>query len=407
VDADALLGALTGEAPLAGVRVVELGGLVAAPYAGSLLAQFGAEVVKVESPSGGDPLRTWRKLHEGTSVWWYSLNRNKKSVTLNLAVPRGQAIARALLADAHIVVENFRPGTLEKWGLGWDDLSRANPTLVMVRISGYGQTGPYRDRPGFAAIAEAVGGLRHVTGEPGRPPVRAGVSLGDTLAALYGVVGALLALHQVRQNGGRGQVVDVALYESVLGVMESLIPEFARFGYVRQPSGGRLPGIAPSNTYPTRDGRYVIIAANSDGIFQRLMQAIGRSDLAVNPELARNDGRARHEDLLDAAIAAWTREHDLERVLEVLRSADVPSDRIYTAGDIYQDPHARARGMIETAVLPDGITLDVPGIVPKLTGTPGRTRWLGPSLGEHVGEVLGRIGIDGAELEALRADGVV
>jgi crotonobetainyl-CoA:carnitine CoA-transferase CaiB-like acyl-CoA transferase len=392
--------------PLAGVRVIEFGGLIAGPYATSVLAQFGAEVIKIESPGQGDPLRTWRKLHDGTSVWWYSLSRNKKSITLNLKVEKGQQIARDLVRQAHIVIENFRPGVLEGWSLGWDDLRRVNPALVMVRISGYGQTGPYKDRPGFAAIAEAMGGLRYVTGYPDRPPVRAGVSLGDSLAGLYGVIGALMAMHHVR-SGGPGQFVDVALYESVFGIMESLLPEFSRFRHVRERSGGSLPGIAPSNTYPCNDGSYVVIAANSDGIFKRLMRAIGRTDLADDRALARNDGRARQERMLDEAIEAWTSPRSVEDVLAALAEADVPSGRIYTAEDIHEDPHYRARGMIERVALPDGQAIDLPGIVPKLSGTPGTTQWIGPALGEHVQEVLASVGITGPAVDALRAEGII
>jgi crotonobetainyl-CoA:carnitine CoA-transferase CaiB-like acyl-CoA transferase len=395
-----------GAGPLAGVRVIEFGGLIAGPYATSVLAQFGAEVIKIESPGQGDPLRTWRKLHDGTSVWWYALSRNKKSITLNLKVEKGQQIARDLVRQAHIVIENFRPGVLEGWGLGWNDLRQVNPSLVMVRISGYGQTGPYKDRPGFAAIAEAMGGLRHVTGYPDRPPVRAGVSLGDSLAGLYGVIGALMAMHHVK-GGGPGQFVDVALYESVFGIMESLLPEFSRFRHVRERSGGSLPGIAPSNTYPCRDGSYVVIAANSDGIFKRLMHAIGRADLAEDPAFARNDGRARQERMLDAAIEAWTSRRSVDEVLAALGHADVPSGRIYTAEDIYQDAHYRARGMIEPVELPDGQAIDLPGIVPKLSETPGITQWIGPALGAHVEEVLATIGISGPALDALRAEGIV
>ena len=389
------------------MRVIEFGGLIAGPYAASVLAQFGAEVIKVETPGGGDPLRTWRKLHAGTSVWWYSLSRNKKSITLNLKDPRGQAIARDLARTADIVVENFRPGVLEEWGLGWEQLSAINPTLVMVRISGYGQSGPYRDRPGFAAIAEAMGGLRHVTGSPDRPPARAGVSLGDSLAGLYGVIGALLAMHHVRSNGGTGQFVDVALYESVFGVMESLLPEFSMFAHVRERSGGSLPGIAPSNTYRCRDGSYVVVAGNSDGIFKRLMHAIGRPDLAEDPALARNDGRARQEQMLDAAIEAWTSERSIDEALEALAAADVPCGRIYTAADIAADPHYHARGMIEPVVLPDGQPLDIPGVVPRLSETPGGTSWIGPPLGAHTDEVLESIGITGSQIAQLRADGIL
>ncbi len=392
--------------PLQGVKVIEVGTLIAAPYAGSLLAQFGAEVIKIESPGEGDPLRKWRKLYEGTSLWWYSQSRNKKSVTLNLKSAQGQQIVRDLVKDADIVIENFRPGSLEKWGLGWEDLSRVNPRLIMVRISGYGQSGPYRDRPGFAAIAESMGGLRYLAGYPDRPPVRVGVSIGDTLAALYGVIGALLAMHHLKVNKGEGQYIDVALYEAVFGVMESLIPEFSAFGHVRERTGGSLPGISPSNTYPCQDGRYVIIAGNSDGIFKRLMHAIDRPDLAQDPELARNDGRVRHNDMLDEAISAWTTRHELEHVLQVLEEAEVPNGKIYTAADIHEDPHYRARQMIETAALPDGKQFDLPGIVPKLSGTPGVTRWLGPRLGEHTEEVLGSLGIDGAALAELRKLGV-
>lgn len=391
---------------LQGTKVLEIGSLIAGPYAASLLAQFGAEVIKIESPDGGDPLRSWRKLHEGTSLWWYSQSRNKKSVTLDLKHPKAQAIVRDLARQADIVIENFRPGTLEKWGIGWDALSALNPRLIMVRVSGYGQTGPYKDRPGFAAIAESMGGLRHVTGYPDRPPVRAGVSIGDTLASLYGVIGALLALHHLKA-GGPGQFIDVALYEAVFGVMESLIPEYSALGHVRERSGSALPGIVPSNTYPCRDGQYVIVAGNGDGIYKRLMTAIGRADLAEDPRLARNDGRAQHVELIDGAIEAHTRVNDLATVLATLEAASVPCGRVYTAADIHADPHVRARGMIEPHTLPDGKRVDFPGIVPKLSATPGRTEWLGPRLGEHTREVLASIGLSDADCDALAAEGVI
>ncbi|MBV8210803.1 MAG: CoA transferase [Burkholderiaceae bacterium] len=393
--------------PLQGVKVIELGALIAGPYAAAVLAQFGAEVIKIESPDGGDPLRIWRKLHAGTSLWWYSQSRNKKSVTLNLKDPRARELARRLIERADIVIENFRPGTLEKWGLGWEDLSRIHPSLVMVRVSGYGQSGPYKDRPGFAAIAESMGGLRHVTGYPDRPPVRVGVSLGDTLASLYGVIGALLALHHLKVNGGKGQFIDVALYEAVFGVMESLIPEYSAFGHVRERTGAALPGIVPSNTYRCGDGSYVIIAGNSDGIYKRLMHAIERADLAEDARLARNDGRSQHTQLIDDAISTWTMRHELGQVLAELEAADVPSGRIYTAADIAADPHYRARDMVQKMALPDGFAVEFPGIVPKLSETPGRTKWLGPRLGEHTAEVLATIGIDGRQLEELREQGVV
>ena len=394
-------------APLAGVKVVELGQLIAGPYAAAMLAQFGAEVIKVESPGEGDPLRKWRKLHHGTSVWWYSQSRNKKSVAINLKAPEGQRIVRELVKGADIVIENFRPGALEGWGLGWEDLSRVNPALIMVRISGYGQSGPYKDRPGFAAIAESMGGLRYLSGYPDRPPVRVGVSIGDTLAGLYGVIGALLAMHHLKANGGKGQFIDVALYEAVFGVMESLLPEYSVFGHVRERSGSSLPGISPSNTYPCRDGRYVIIAGNGDGIFKRLMNAIGRKDLADDPKLARNDGRAQHNDMLDEAITAWTRTNELERVLQVLDGASVPAGKIYTAADIAADPHYRARAMIEKHALPDGTPVELPAIVPKLSGSPGATRWLGPALGEHTEEVLASLGIRGEAYARLLEQGIV
>ena len=393
--------------PLQGVRVIELGGLIAGPYAASLFAQFGADVIKVEAPGDGDPLRRWRKLHNGTSLWWYALSRNKKSVTLNLKSEQGRRIVRALVEKADVVIENFRPGTLEGWGLGWEDLSRINPGLILVRISGYGQNGPYRDRPGFAAVAEAIGGLRYVTGYADRAPVRVGVSLGDTLAALYAVIGALMALHHRNVNGGRGQVVDAALYESVFAVMESLIPEYSRFGFVRERSGASLPGISPSNTYTCRDGSYVVIAGNSDGIFKRLMQAIGRPDFAEDPALAHNDGRVQRIDVIDAAISDWTSRHSLEEVLSALEAVEVPVGKIYTAADIHSDVHYRERGMIERVVLPDGQAVDLPGIVPRLSETPGRTEWVGPALGAHVGDVLATLGFDAGALEALRKERVI
>lgn len=392
--------------PLEGVKVLELGSLIAGPYASALFAQFGAEVIKVEPPSEGDPLRKWRKLHDGTSLWWYTQSRNKKSVTLDLKSEEARDIVRRLASGIDIVIENFRPGTLEKWGLGWEQLSALKPELVMVRISGYGQTGPYRERPGFAAIAECMGGLRHVTGFQDRPPVRVGVSLGDTLASLYGTIGALMAMHHLRVNGGKGQYIDVALYEAVFAVMESLVPEYAAFGHVRERTGASLPGISPSNTYPCGDGRYVVIAGNGDAIFKRLMTAIGRDDLGNDPELARNDGRVKHNERLDAAISSWTAQRDLNKILGVLEAAQVPCGRVYTAADIAADPHYRARDMIERHNLADGSPIELPGMVPKLSATPGQTRWLGPQLGEHTQEVLASVGIDAKEFGDLRTRGI-
>lgn len=393
--------------PLADIKVLELGQLIAGPFCTRLLAEFGAQVIKIESPDGGDPLRQWRKLYEGKSLWWLLQARNKQSVTINLKTTQGQEIVRRLAKDADVVVENFRPGTMEKWGLGYEDLSRENPGLVMVRISGYGQTGPNRDKPGFGAIAEAMGGLRHVTGYPDRPPVRVGISLGDAVASLYGVIGALMALLNRDSNGGRGQVVDVALYEAVFSLMESLLPEYDVHGFVRERSGASLPGIAPSGTYTTRDGKYVVIGANGDSIFRRMMTAIGRDDLAHDPQLARNDGRALRGDELDEAIGAWCAAHDLEEVLAVLDAADVPSGKIFDVADIVNDLHYRARGMIEEAKLSDGKPFKIPGVVPKLSDTPGGTRWLGPDLGEHTQSVLSALGYDDDRIQELRTKGVV
>ncbi len=393
--------------PLAGIRVLEMGSLIAGPYAGALLAQFGAEVIKIEPPGQGDPLRKWRKLHEGTSLWWYTQSRNKKSVTLDLKRPEAQEIVRRMAESADIVIENFRPGTLEKWGLGWEQLHAVNPALIMVRISGYGQDGPYSGKPGFAAIAECMGGLRHVTGFPDRPPVRVGVSLGDTLASLYGTVGALVAMHHLKANGGQGQYIDVALYESVFAVMESLIPEYSHAGTVRERSGASLPGISPSNTYLCGDGNYVVVAGNGDGIFKRLMHAMGRADLAEDPALAHNDGRVLRNEELDAAISAWTAARDLDTVLGILEQAAVPSGRIYTAADIHKNEHYRARGMIEPAELPDGTPVELPGIVPKLSQTPGRTQWVGPALGEHTAEILAGLGLAREQIQRLREEQVI
>ncbi len=395
------------QAPLKGVKVIELGTLIAGPFCGRLLAEFGAEVVKIEPPGEGDPLRKWRKLHDGTSLWWYAQGRNKKSVTVNLRSPEGQAIVRRLAQDADIVVENFRPGAMEKWNLGWEQLAAANPGLVMVRISGFGQTGPYRDRPGFGAIGESMGGLRYVTGFPDQPPVRVGVSIGDSIAALHGVIGALMALRHREVNGGKGQVVDEALYESVFNLMESLLPEYDMTGFVRNRSGSSLPGIVPSNTYPCRDGKYVVIGANADSIFKRMMSAIGRQDLADDPGLRHNDGRVAHTERIETAIADWTRAHDLDHVLAVLEKAEVPSGRIYDIADIVADPHYQARAMFEDVRLPDGKPLKLPAIVPKLAATPGETEWVGPALGQHTDEVLEAIGYAAEQRAALRQAGVI
>jgi formyl-CoA transferase len=393
--------------PLQGIKVIELGTLIAGPFCARLMAEFGAEVIKIESPAGGDPLRKWRKLHEGTSLWWYAQARNKKSVTLDLKQPEAQDIVRKLAREADVVVENFRPGAMEKWGLGWEALSKINPGLVMVRLSGFGQTGPYRDRPGFGAIGESMGGLRHVTGHPDRAPVRVGVSIGDSIAALHGVIGALMALHHRNVNGGRGQYVDVALYEAVFNMMESVLPEYDMFGFVRERSGASLPGIVPSNTYLTRDGKYVVIGANADSIFKRMMNAIGRPDLASDPSLAQNDGRVARTDEIEKVIGDWVAANDLDAVLAVLEKADVPSGKIYDIADIAKDAHYAAREMLRSHPLKDGKSVKLPGIVPKLSETPGGTKWVGPELGEHTAEVLSRLGYDAAQQKELKKRGVI
>ena len=373
-------------AALAGLKVLELGQLIAGPFAAKTLADFGADVIKVEPPAGGDPLRGWRLLRNGTSVWWEVQSRNKRSVCLDLRSAQGQEVVRALAAEADVLIENFKPGTLEAWGLGWDELHALNPRLIMLRISGYGQTGPYRDKPGFGVVAEAMGGLRHLSGEPDRPPVRVGVSIGDTLAALHGVIGVLTALHE-RHRSGQGQVIDVALYEAVFNCMESLLPEYSAFGTVRQAAGSALPGIAPSNAYRCVDG-FALIAGNGDSIFKRLMQAIGRPDLATDATLATNAGRVARASEIDRAIGDWTAGHTVAAVLSVLDAAQVPAGRIYTVADIAADPHYQAREMLQEQQLADGSTLTLPGIVPKLSRTPGRHHRPAPSLGQDTHEVL-------------------
>ena len=390
---------------LAGLKVVELGTLIAGPFCARLLAEFGAEVVKVETPGEGDPLRKWRKLHEGNSLWWYAQARNKKSVAVNLKDPEGQEVVRRMTAAADIVVENFRPGTLERWNLGYERLREANPGLVMVRLSGFGQTGPYRDQPGFGAIGESMGGMRYITGYPDRAPVRVGISIGDSLAAMFGVIGALSALRH-RDRTGRGQVVDVALYEAVFAMMESMLPEYAYDGAVRERTGAALPGIVPSNTYRCRDGRYVVIGANADSIFKRMMRAIGRPDLADDPALASNEGRVARTAELDQVIGDWAGGVTLDQALALLAGAEVPSGKIYSIADIVADPHYAAREMFERHRLGER-ELVLPGIVPRLSETPGRTRWIGPRLGEHTDEVLGALGLAAAEVARLRARGVV
>lgn len=393
--------------PLAGLKVVELGTLIAGPFCTRIMAEFGAEVIKVESPDGGDPLRQWRKLYEGTSLWWYVQARNKKSVTANLKHPEGLAFVRQLIAEADILVENFRPGVLEKLGLGWEALQAANPGLVMVRLSGFGQTGPYKDQPGFGAVGESMGGLRYITGFSDRPPVRTGISIGDSIAALWGAIGALMALRHKEVNGGAGQVVDVALYEAIFAMMESMVPEFDVFGFVRERTGNIMPGITPSNTHTTRDGKHVTIGANGDAIFKRFMMAIGRVDLANDPGLADNAGRDARRDEIYGLIDRWCAERDEAEVLATLAAAEVPSSRVYSVVDMFADPQFLARQMIESAKLPDGRECRLPGIVPKLSATPGSTEWLGAALGEHTDQVLAGLGYLPEQIAELRAVGAV
>lgn len=391
--------------PLANLKVIEMGQLIAGPFAAKTLADFGADVIKIEAPIVGDALRKWRLLKDGTSVWWQVQSRNKRSLSLDLKLFEAQEIVRSLVKEADILIENFRPGTLESWGLDPQDLLQINPKLIVLRISGYGQTGPYRDKPGFGVVAEAMGGLRHLTAEPGRTPVRVGVSIGDTLAALHGVIGILLAL-QERHTSGKGQIIDIALYEAVFNCMESLLPEYSAFGEVRQAAGSALPGIAPSNAYQCQDGKYVLIAGNGDSIFKRLMKLIGREDLAEDPEFGSNDGRVKRVGELDEAIGVWASQISVEQALEALDQASVPAGKIFTIEDIAKDPHYHARGMIETIYMKDGSALHVPGIIPKLSRTPGSIKSLAPEVGEQTDQILQELGLSSQQIAALKDKGI-
>ena len=395
----------TSNMALQGLKVIEMGQLIAGPFASKLLGEFGADVIKIEPPGVGDPLRKWRKIKDGTSLWWHVQSRNKRSLTLDLKQAEAQDIVRKLVSEADVLVENFRPGTLEGWGLSYEALKAINPRLIMLRISGYGQTGPYRDLPGFGVIGEAMGGLRHLSGYPGQAPVRVGISIGDSLSSLYGVIGVLLAL-QERARSGEGQEIDVALYESVFAMMESLIPEYDAFGYVREPAGSALPGITPSNSYPCNDGSYVLIAGNGDSIYKRLMSLIGRDDLGNDPRLAQNDGRSQHAELIDGAIAEWTAQRGRDEVIEALKGARVPAGYPYTAADIVQDPHYLARQMIEQVQTSVG-PLKVPGVLPKLSRTPGRIGTGGPQLGEHNDDILAGLGLSAEQVAGLRERGII
>lgn len=393
--------------PLAGLKVLEMGTLIAGPFAAKTLGDFGADVIKIEAPKSGDPLRTWRTPEGTTSVWWHVQARNKKSVAIDLRQKEGQDLVRQLALEADVVIENFRPGTLEKWGLDYDSLAAENPKLIMLRISGYGQTGPMRDLPGFGVVAEAMGGFRYITGMPGQAPVRPGISIGDSLSALHGLIGILLALYHRVTNGGNGQMIDVALYESVFNMMEGAVAEYDRYGIIREPAGSAIQGIAPTNAYPCSDGRYVLIAGNGDGIFKRLMSLIGRDDLGNDPALARNPGRVAQMERIDAAIAAWTSRHALEEILDQLGRSGVPAGKVYTVKDIVEDEQYAAREMVQTIQLNDGSSLKVPGVVPKLSATPGSFDGGGPDLGQHTEQVLTALGIDAKRMAELKEKGVI
>ncbi len=395
--------------PLEGIRVLELGNLVAAPFAGKIFAEFGAEVIKVEEPKKGDPLRNWRIMHGDNSVWWYVQARNKKSITINLRDQQGQEIVKKLAGEVDVVLENFRPGTLEKWGIGYEHLSEINPSLIMTRISGYGQTGPNSHKPGFGSVAEAFGGLRFLTGYPDRPPVRVGIAIGDLVAGLYAVIGTIMAV-RARDNDPekKGQLIDVALYEAVFSLLEGILPEYDLTGLIRERTGSTLPGIAPSNTYECADGKYLVIGANGDSIFQRLMKTMGREDLANDPKLANNQGRADNVEFIDKTIEEWTKQRPLKEVQKLLDDASVPVGPIYSIKDIVKDEQFKSRKMLEPIELPTGETVLAPGVVPKLSETPGNLKWIGPTLGEHNDEIFkDLINMDANEIAKLKQSGVI
>ncbi len=399
--------------PLEGVRVLEMGQLMAGPFAGTILAYYGAEVIKIEPPKTGDPVRTWRGVDEdGTSMWWRSLGRNKKCITVDLRLEEGRTLARELAWKSDVIVENFKPGTMEKWKLGPEDITARNQDVIYCRVSGYGQTGPYSHKPGYASVCEGVGGLRYVNGFPDRPPCRPNLSLGDSLAGLHAALGIVMALYnrsgrKGREGGGTGQEIDVAIYESVFNMMEAVVPEFDRLGMVREREGSKLTGIVPTNTYRCKDGLYVIIGGNGDSIFKRLMVATGREDMARDPEYATNADRVRNEPSVDGAISDWTATLSAAEVVEVLEAAQVPVGSIYTVKDMVDDPHYNARGMFEEVEV-GGRPLKIPAMSPRLSGTPGGTEWPGPAVGSHNSEVLKAVlGKTDAEIEALKANGTI
>ena len=397
--------------PLEGFRVLELGQLIAGPFTGSVLAYFGAEVIKVEPPGKGDPIRQWRVVRDGSSLWWHSVGRNKKCITVDLKQARGRELVQQLVRSCDVVVENFRPGTMEAWGLGPDDLKALNSELIVARISGYGQSGPYAHKPGFASVCEGISGFRYVNGFPEQAPVRPNLSIGDTIAALHAVLGivmALLARKQKDANGKNvgGQVVDVAIYESMFNLMEAVVPEYSGAGVVREPAGTTVTGIVPTNTYRCRDGKYVVIGGNGDSIYKRLMRAIGRSDLADDPALAHNPGRVEREAEIDAAIAHWCGGLDVAQVLQIMERAEVPAGPIYSVADQFDDPHFQARGLFEAFEV-NGKPLTIPAIAPRLGSTPGRTDWTGPAIGAHNAEIFAQLGLDAAQQAQLRQQGVI
>ncbi|MGX9134872.1 CaiB/BaiF CoA transferase family protein [Rummeliibacillus sp. JY-2-4R] len=396
------------QGPLNGLKVLELGSLIAGPFAGRLMADFGAEVIKVEPPEKGDPIRKWRMLHNGTSLWWYVQSRNKQSISLDLRQEEAQKIIRELSKEVDIIIENFKPGTLEQWGIGYEDLKKINPQIIMVRVSGYGQDGPYRNKPGFGSIGEAMGGIRYLTGYPDRPPTRVGISLGDSVTALYAVMGALMAVYHRDQSEGEGQCIDVALYESIFSLMESTVPEYDQFGMIRERTGSTLPGIVPSNTYLCKDGKYIVIGANGDGIFKRLMDALERPDLRDDQRYSSNDGRVKNAEFLDEVIGGWAKEHNLDEALEVLDTYKIPAGSIYNVEDMMNDPHFQAREMIYDMDVEGLGKLKVPGIVPKLSKTPGSIQWAGPRIGEHTEKVLKeKLGISDKKYNELANSGVI
>jgi len=396
------------EQPLDGVKVLELGSLIAGPFAGRLFGDFGAEVIKVEPPKVGDPLRKWRLLKDGTSLWWFVQSRNKKCITLNLRSKEGSEIIKKLAREVDIIIENFKPGTLEKWGIGYEDLKKINPEIIMVRISGYGQYGPYSAKPGFGSIGEAMGGIRYLSGYPDLPPVRTGISIGDSISAVYAVMSAMMALYHRDIKGGEGQYIDVALYEAIFSMMESMVPEFDYFNYIRERTGSTLPGIAPSNIYLCKDGKYVVIGANGDSIFKRLCEAMDREDLASNEEFASNDGRAKHMKYLDGQIEEWTKTMSIEDALKVLDEYQIPAGKIYSVEDMFSDPHFKAREMIKSVEIDDTQKLKVPGIIPKFSKTPGTIKWAGLKLGQSNQEIYrDMLGFSDDEIKQMEEEGII